>query len=81
MPEVAAVDGMVFANSILEDGSLLLRLRLRVAGLYETGSSLEDSVSVVSLEGAQPRRVTVLYVKLRDPALADAFRVRMARRL
>jgi putative ABC transport system permease protein len=139
MPEVAAVDGMVFANSILDDGSYLFcfgydpsgfsirRFRIvagerldqasarrgrplllgrqaaerlhrkvgdvlyigqvpfRVVGLYETGSSLEDSAAVVSLEDAQtltlqPRRVTVLHVKLRDPALADAFRARVARR-
>jgi len=139
IPEVVAVDGMVFANSILDDGSYLFcfgydpsgfsirRFRIvegerldqasarrgrpillgrqaaerlhrkvgdvlyigqvpfRVVGLYETGSSLEDSASVVSLEDAQmltlqPRRVTVLYVKLRDPAMADAFRARMARR-
>ena len=139
MPEVAAVDGMVFANSILDDGSYLFcfgydpsgfsirRFRIvagerldqasarrgrplllgrraaerlhrrvgdvlyvgqvpfRVVGLYETGSSMEDSAAVVSLEDAQTltlqlRRVTVLYVKLRDPAMADAFRARMARR-
>ncbi|MCS7179187.1 MAG: ABC transporter permease [Anaerolineae bacterium] len=139
MPEVAAVDGLVFANTILDDGSYLFcfgldpqgfsirRFRViegerldqasvrrgrplllgrqaaerlhrkvgdllhigeipfRIVGLYETGSNFEDSAAVVSLEDAQtltvqPRRVTLLYVKLRDPAMADAFRARMARR-
>ncbi|MCS7285662.1 MAG: ABC transporter permease [Anaerolineae bacterium] len=138
MPEVAAVDGMVFASAILDDGSYLFCLGLdpqgfairrfrilegerldqtsvrrgrplllgrqaaerlrrkvgdllyvgqvpfRVTGLYETGSSFEDTAAVISLEDAQtltvqPRRVTLLYVKLRDPGVADSFRARMAR--
>ncbi len=61
------------------------QIPFRVVGLYETGSSLEDAASVISLEDAQvltvqPRRVTLLYVKLRDPSMAEAFRTRMARR-
>lgn len=139
MPEVAAVDGLVFANTILDDGSYLFcfgldpqgfsirRFRVvegerldpasvrrgrplllgrqaaerlhrkvgdllyvgqvpfRVVGLYETGSNFEDVAAVVALEDAQtltlqPRRLTFLYVKLRDPGMADAFRARMARR-
>lgn len=139
MPEVAAVDGMVFASAILDDGSYLFCLGLdpqgfairrfrilegerldqasvrrgrplllgrqaaerlrrkvgdllylgqvpfRVTGLYETGSSFEDTAAVISLEDAQtltvqPRRVTLLYIKLRDPGMANSFRARMARR-
>ncbi len=61
------------------------KLPFRVVGLYETGSSMEDTAAVVLLEDAQtltvqPRRVTLLYVKLRDPGMADPFRARMARR-
>lgn len=139
LPEVAAVDGLVFANTILDDGSYLFcfgldpqgfsirRFRVvegerldpasvrrgrplllgrqaaerlhrkagdllyvgqvpfRVVGLYETGSNFEDAAAVVALEDAQtltlqPRRLTLLSVKLRDPGMADAFRARMARR-
>ncbi len=57
----------------------------RVVGLYETGSSTEDGGAVVRLSDAQaitgqPRQVSMLYVKLRDPSLADSFRQRVARR-
>jgi ABC-type antimicrobial peptide transport system permease subunit len=45
----------------------------RVVGIYETGDGFEDSGAVVPLEAAQsitlqPRHVSMLFIKLRDPA-------------
>jgi len=57
----------------------------RVVGIYETGSGFEDAAAVVPLEEAQtlalqPHRVSVLYVKLDDPGLADQLQARIERR-
>jgi ABC-type antimicrobial peptide transport system permease subunit len=57
----------------------------RVVGVYETGSGLEDGATVLPLQEAQslalqPRRVSVLYVKLDDPGQADNVRSRIERR-
>jgi ABC-type antimicrobial peptide transport system permease subunit len=57
----------------------------RVVGIYETGSGFEDGGAVVPLEEAQalalqPHRVSMLYVKLKDPRQADQFRGRIERR-
>ena len=57
----------------------------RVVGIYETGTGLEDAAVVVSLGDAQtlalqPRRVSMLYVKLKDPSQADSLRARIERR-
>ncbi|MBN1815678.1 MAG: ABC transporter permease [Anaerolineae bacterium] len=57
----------------------------RVVGIYETGSGFEDGGAVVPLEDAQalalqPHRVSMLYVKLKDPRQADQFRGRIERR-
>jgi ABC-type antimicrobial peptide transport system permease subunit len=57
----------------------------RVVGIYETGSGFEDGGAVVPLEEAQaltlqPHRVSMLYVKLKDPRKADLFRERIERR-
>ncbi len=57
----------------------------RVVGIYETGSGLEDAAAVVPLQEAQmlalqPHRVSVLYVKLKDPGEADNLRARIERR-
>jgi len=57
----------------------------RVVGIYETGSGLEDAAAVVPLQEAQtlalqPHRVSVLYVKLKDPGEADVLRARIGRR-
>jgi len=57
----------------------------RIVGLYETGNSFEDGGAVVPLDEAQalalqPRRVSMLYIKLRDPGEADQLRTRVERR-
>jgi ABC-type antimicrobial peptide transport system permease subunit len=57
----------------------------RVVGIYETGSGFEDAAAVVPLAEAQtlalqPHRVSVLYVKLDDPGLADQVQTRIERR-
>ncbi|UCC65298.1 MAG: ABC transporter permease [Anaerolineae bacterium] len=57
----------------------------RIVGIYETGDGFEDSAAVVPLKEAQaltlqPRRVSMLYVKLRDPAEADRLQARVERR-
>ena len=56
----------------------------RIVGIYETGSGFEDGGAVVPLEEAQmltlqPRRVSMLYIKLRDPSEADRVEARIAR--
>ncbi len=57
----------------------------RVVGVYETGNGFEDAAAVVPLEEAQaltlqPRKVSVLYVKLDNPDEADQLRTRIERR-
>ena len=56
----------------------------RVVGIYETGDGFEDSGAVIPLEDAQaitlqPRHVSMLYVKLRDPSDAAPLRRRVER--
>jgi ABC-type lipoprotein release transport system permease subunit len=56
----------------------------RIVGIYETGDAFEDSGAVIPLEEAQaltlqPRRVSMLYIKLRHPAEADRLRARVER--
>jgi len=57
----------------------------RIVGIYETGDGFEDSGAVLPLEEAQalmlqPRRVSMLYIKLSDPTDADRLRARVERR-
>ena len=57
----------------------------RIVGIYETGDGFEDSGAVVPLAEAQtlalqPRRVSMLYIKLDDPSEADRVQARIARR-
>jgi len=57
----------------------------RVVGIYETGSGLEDGAAVLPLQEAQtlalqPHRVSVLYVKLKDPSKAGPLQARLERR-
>jgi ABC-type lipoprotein release transport system permease subunit len=47
----------------------------RVVGIYETGVGFEDAAAVVPLQEAQtlalqPRHVSILYIKLKDPGRA-----------
>ncbi len=56
----------------------------RIVGIYETGNSFEDSGVVIPLENAQaimllPRRVSMLYVQLENPAAAERVRSRLER--
>jgi len=56
----------------------------RVVGIYETGDGFEDNGAVLPLREAQaltlqPHRVSMLYIKLRDPEGADRVRQRIAR--
>jgi ABC-type lipoprotein release transport system permease subunit len=57
----------------------------RVVGIYETGDGFEDRAGVIPLQeaqalGLQPRRVSMLYIKLHHPAGADRLRARVERR-
>jgi len=57
----------------------------RVVGIYETGVGFEDSAAVMPLQEAQvlalqPHRVSMLYIKLKDPAKADQLQARIERR-
>jgi len=57
----------------------------RIVGVYETGNAFEDSGAVLPLEEAQaltlqPRRVSMVYIKLRAPSDADRLQTRVERR-
>lgn len=57
----------------------------RIVGIYETGDGFEDSGAVIPLQEAQiltlqPRRMSMLYVKLRDPDDEARLRARVERR-
>lgn len=57
----------------------------RVIGIYETGDAFEDSGAVLPLEEAQavlgkPRQVSLIYIQLDDPELADRLEQRVSRR-
>jgi len=56
----------------------------RVAGIYETGDGFEEGGAVIPLEEAQtlllqPRRVSLVYIRLRDPADEAWLRMRVER--
>jgi ABC-type lipoprotein release transport system permease subunit len=56
----------------------------RIVGIYETGDGFEDSGAVIPLDEAQtltllPHRVSMLYIRLRDPASADRLRSKVER--
>jgi len=56
----------------------------RIVGIYETGNAFEDSGAVLPLEEAQaltlqPHRVSMVYIKLRDPSDADRLQTRVER--
>jgi ABC-type lipoprotein release transport system permease subunit len=57
----------------------------RIVGIYETGDGLEDGAAVIPLQELQSltlqsRRVSMFYIKLRDPADADRLRTKIERR-
>jgi ABC-type lipoprotein release transport system permease subunit len=57
----------------------------RIVGIYETGNAFEDAGAVLPLEEAQalmlqPHRVSMVYIKLRDPSDADRLQTRVERR-
>jgi putative ABC transport system permease protein len=57
----------------------------RVIGIYETGDAFEDSGAVLPLEEAQlvlgkPRQVSLIYIQLQEPELAERFELRVTRR-
>jgi len=58
----------------------------RIVGIYETGDAFEESGAVIPLQEAQnlllqPHRVSLLYVRLRDPAGEARLRARVERSL
>ncbi len=58
----------------------------RVVGIYETGVGFEDAAAVVPLVEAQtlalqPRHVSMLYIKLKDPGRVDQLRAKIERLL
>ena len=58
----------------------------RIIGIYETGDAFEESGAVIPLAEAQdlllqPQRVSLLYVRLRDPAAEARLRARVERSL
>ncbi len=58
----------------------------RVVGIYETGDAFEEGGAVIPLKEAQalllqPHRVSLLYIRLRDPADEPRLRARVERHL
>jgi ABC-type antimicrobial peptide transport system permease subunit len=58
----------------------------RVVGIYETGVGFEDAAAIVPLVEAQtlalqPRHVSMLYIKLKDPGRVDQLRAKIERLL
>ncbi len=58
----------------------------RIVGIYETGDAFEESAAVIPLEEAQPlliqpRRVSLYYLRLRDPEGEARLRQRVERSL
>lgn len=56
----------------------------RVVGIYETGEAFEDSGALLSLKDAQellgrPRKVSIFYIRLKDPSLSERFQARVGR--
>jgi ABC-type lipoprotein release transport system permease subunit len=56
----------------------------RIVGIYETGDALEDSGALLDLAEAQallgkPRQLSLFYVRLKDPDLAERLTERVAR--
>ncbi|MDY7041894.1 MAG: ABC transporter permease, partial [Chloroflexota bacterium] len=139
LPEVTAVDGMLYTNALIDDMTYLIlfgydpdgfaidhfrivegqplaevrgvrgkplilgrrasqsmelqvgdALRItgstfRVVGIYETGNGFEDGAAVIPLNEAQtlalqPHRVSVIYVKLKDPGKVEWAQSRIERR-
>ncbi len=66
------------------DTFLVSRTAFRIVGIYETGDGFQDSGAVIPLQDAQtitlqPRRVSMLYLKLRDPSDEAQLRTRVER--
>jgi ABC-type antimicrobial peptide transport system permease subunit len=58
----------------------------RIVGIYETGDAFEEGAAVIPLKEAQslllqPRRVSLYYIRLRDPDDEARFRQRVGRQL
>lgn len=56
----------------------------RVVGIYQTGAAFEDSGALLRLRDAQEllgkqRKVSLYYIRLKDPALRERFLARVAR--
>lgn len=71
-------------NKRVDDSLRLGGSVYRVIGIYETGDAFEDSGAVLRLEDAQnvlgrPRKVSIFYIRLKDPALVDRFTARVER--
>ena len=57
----------------------------RIVGIYQTGDAFEDSAALLRLEDAQavlnkPRQVSLYYINLKDPQLAERFTARIERK-
>jgi len=75
------------AESLSKEVGETLRITggvFRIVGIYETGDAFEESAAVIPLEEAQrlllqPRRVSLYYLRLRDPSDEARLRSRMSR--
>jgi ABC-type lipoprotein release transport system permease subunit len=71
-------------NKEVGDTVRIMESAFRVAGIYETGATLEDNGAVIPLRDAQdllgkPRQVSVFYIQLKDINLSERVERRVSR--
>jgi ABC-type antimicrobial peptide transport system permease subunit len=79
--------GKAAADSLNKEVGDTLRITggaFRIVGIYETGDAFEEAGAVIPLQEAQslllqPRRVSLYYVRLRDPSGEARLRLRVER--
>ncbi|MGD8864932.1 MAG: ABC transporter permease [Anaerolineales bacterium] len=68
------------------DSIRLSESTFRIVGIYQTGETLEDRGAILSIENAQnllgmQQQVSLFYIQLENPSLAEKFRMRAERLL
>ena len=72
-------------NKDVGDSLRVQESSFRIVGIYETGATLEDNGAVIPLQEAQTllgrqRQVSIFYLQLKDPSLAERVITRTERR-
>jgi putative ABC transport system permease protein len=84
-PLLLGVSSAKTLNKNVGDSLKLGEQLFRIVGIYQTGEPLEDRGAIVPLESAQDllgmqRKVSLFYIQLKDPELAERLRARLERR-